>query len=141
PPSPGGRREGGKLVNGFVVERVAESEFRGVLAPIAQVLSPERVLTPELLGLCRAVADRYAGTLADVVQLAVPPRRAKVEGKDSGAPLPPNAMPDVGSWGRYAAGPGFLGALGRGGAPRGGWAAVPGGRRARGLVRATGPVM
>ncbi|MFD7664212.1 primosomal protein N' [Streptomyces sp. NPDC059788] len=122
----GGRREGGKLVNGFVVERVAESEFRGVLAPIAQVLSPERVLTPELLGLCRAVADRYAGTLADVVQLAVPPRRAKVEGKDSGAPLPPNPKPEAGSWGRYAAGEGFLEALGRGDSPRAVWTALPG---------------
>nr|WP_030642860.1 primosomal protein N' [Streptomyces rimosus] len=137
----GGRREGGKLVNGFVVERVAESEFRGVLAPIAQVLSPERVLTPELLGLCRAVADRYAGTLADVVQLAVPPRRAKVEGKDSGAPLPPNAMPEVGSWVRYAAGPGFLEALGRGESPRAVWTALPGPQWPQELARAMAAVM
>ncbi|WP_461031013.1 primosomal protein N' family DNA-binding protein, partial [Streptomyces sparsus] len=74
-----GRREGGRLINGFVVERRADSDFPGVLAPIAQVLSPEPVLTPRLLHLCRAVADRYAGALADVVQLAVPPRRAKAE--------------------------------------------------------------
>ncbi|UNO38974.1 primosomal protein N' [Streptomyces sp. MST-110588] len=122
----GGRREGGKLVSGFIVERVAESDFRGVLAPVAQVLSPERVLTPELLALCRAVADRYAGTLADVVQLAVPPRRARVEAKESPAPLPPNAPPEEGSWGRYAAGPGFLEALARGGTPRAVWTALPG---------------
>ncbi|TSB43460.1 primosome assembly protein PriA, partial [Streptomyces benahoarensis] len=78
----GGRREGGKLVSGFIVDRVAESDFRGVLAPLAQVLSPEPVLTPGLLALCRAVADRYAGSLADVVQLAVPPRRARAEAKE-----------------------------------------------------------
>ncbi|MEU6960279.1 primosomal protein N' [Streptomyces chrestomyceticus] len=132
----GGRREGGKLVSGFVVERVAESEFRGVLAPIAQVLSPEPVLTPELLGLCRAVADRYAGTLADVVQLAVPPRRAKAEGKGSGTPLPPNAMPEAGSWERYPAGPGFLAALGRGDVPRAVWTALPGPHWPEELARA-----
>ncbi|MEF3117241.1 primosomal protein N' [Streptomyces chrestomyceticus] len=132
----GGRREGGKLVSGFVVERVAESEFRGVLAPIAQVLSPEPVLTPELLALCRAVADRYAGTLADVVQLAVPPRRAKAEGKASGAPLPPNVMPETGSWGRYPAGPGFLAALGRGDVPRAVWTALPGPHWPEELARA-----
>ncbi|MCK1813036.1 primosome assembly protein PriA, partial [Streptomyces sp. XM4011] len=83
----GGRREGGGLINGFVVERRATSDFPGTLAPIAQVLSTEQVLGPELLRLCRAVADRYAGALADVVQLAVPPRRAR------GAPSTPRAVP------------------------------------------------
>ncbi|MFG2208025.1 primosomal protein N' [Streptomyces sp. NPDC048638] len=132
----GGRREGGKLVSGFIVQRVAESEYRGVLAPIAQVLSAERVLTPELLGLCRAVADRYAGTLADVVQLAVPPRRARAEAKESPAPLPRNAQPEVGSWGRYGAGPGFLAALARGDAPRAVWTALPGATWPQELARA-----
>ncbi|MFF9479193.1 primosomal protein N' [Streptomyces sp. NPDC014733] len=122
----GGRREGGKLVSGFIVDRVAESDFRGVLAPLAQVLSPEPVLTPGLLALCRAVADRYAGSLADVVQLAVPPRRARAEAKESPPPLPPNSPPEPGSWQRYAAGPGFLAALTRGDAPRAVWTALPG---------------
>ncbi|MDT0308755.1 primosome assembly protein PriA, partial [Streptomyces sp. DSM 44917] len=74
-----GRREGGGLINGFIVERRAETDFPGVLAPLAQVLSTEPVLSPGLLRLCRAVADRYAGALADVVQLAVPPRMARAE--------------------------------------------------------------
>src|SRR5579859_713928 len=81
-----GRREGGKLVDGFVVERLAASDFAGPLAPLAQVLSPERVLSPELLRLCRAVADRYAGTLADVLQLAVPPKHNKPEGEPAPEP-------------------------------------------------------
>lgn len=132
----GGRREGGKLVSGFIVERAAESDYRGVLAPIAQVLSSERVLTPELLGLCRAVADRYAGTLADVVQLAVPPRRARAEAKPSPAPLPPNAAPEPGSWTRYGAGPGFLAALARGDVPRAVWTALPGATWPQELARA-----
>ncbi|MGP4004889.1 primosome assembly protein PriA, partial [Streptomyces sp. 8N706] len=53
-----GRREGGELHDGFIVERLAESDYRGPLAPIAQVLSPEPVLGPGLLALCRAVAAR-----------------------------------------------------------------------------------
>ena len=40
---------------------------------------PEPVLTPEVAALARAVADRYAGTLADVLRLAVPPRHAAAE--------------------------------------------------------------
>ncbi|MFB7898798.1 hypothetical protein ACFC1B_20980, partial [Streptomyces xiamenensis] len=110
----GGRREGGGLINGFIVERRAESDFPGTLAPIAQVLSTEPVLTPALLALCRAVADRYAGALADVVQLAVPPRRARPEKQPSPPAPPPPAAPEPGGWARYPRGAGFLAALARG---------------------------
>ncbi|MGO4753413.1 primosome assembly protein PriA, partial [Streptomyces sp. 2MCAF27] len=75
-----GRREGGGLLDGYIVERVAESDYRGPLAAVAQVVSPEPVLGPGLLALCRAVADRYAGSLADVLQLAVPKRNVRAEG-------------------------------------------------------------
>ncbi len=121
-----GRREGGRLINGFIVERVAESDYPGALAPLAQVLSPERVLTPSLLRLCRAVADRYAGSLADVVQLAVPPRMARAEKRASPEAQPPPAQPESGGWERYADGPAYLRALGEGGAPRAVWTALPG---------------
>ncbi|MFJ9516977.1 primosomal protein N' [Kitasatospora sp. NPDC101801] len=122
----GGRREGGELYDGFVVARLAASDFPGVLAPLAQVLSPEPVLTPALLTLCRTVADRYAGSLADVLQLAVPPRHAKAEAEPSPAPLPAPAPPAVGSWDRYTDGAEYLTALGDGRAPRAVWTALPG---------------
>ena len=44
-------------------------------------MSAEQVLTEEIAGLARAVADRYAGTLADVLRLAVPQRHAATEGE------------------------------------------------------------
>ncbi|WP_371501491.1 primosomal protein N' [Kitasatospora sp. NBC_00374] len=121
-----GRREGGQLHDGFVVERLAASDYPGPLAPLSRVLSPERVLTPALLRLCRAVADRYAGTLADVLQLAVPPRHAGAEAEPSPRPLPPPTLPDPGSWARYPQGPAFLTALAAGHAPRAVWTALPG---------------
>ncbi|GAA0686765.1 primosomal protein N' [Kitasatospora atroaurantiaca] len=121
-----GRREGGELHDGFVVERRADSDYAGPLAPLAQVLSPEPVLTPALLRLCRTVADRYAGSLADVLQLAVPPRHAKAEAEPSPEPLPPPAMPEPGSWARYPQGPDFLTACAAGRAPRAVWTALPG---------------
>ncbi|UED83007.1 primosomal protein N' [Streptomyces profundus] len=123
-----GRREGGGLINGFVVERRAESDFTGVLAPLAQVLSAEPVLTPELLRLCRAVADRYAGALADVVRLAVPPRLARAERHPTPPTSPVPAVPPPGGWARYPHGPGFLTALVEGRAPRAVWTALPGQR-------------
>ncbi|MFF2475284.1 primosomal protein N' [Streptomyces sp. NPDC058066] len=131
-----GRREGGGLIDGFVVARVAASEYQGPLAALAQVVSPERVLGEELLGLARAVADRYAGSLADVLQLAVPPRNARAEKKPSPEPLPPPPAPDAGSWRRYERGAGFLEALASGGAPRAVWTALPGPEWADEVARA-----
>ncbi|MFI2912696.1 primosomal protein N' [Streptomyces sp. PDY-4] len=131
-----GRREGGGLIGGFLVERLAESDYSGPLAALAQVVSPERVLDEELLGLARAVADRYAGSLADVLQLAVPPRNARAEQRPSPAPLPPPPAPGPGSWDRYEQGPGFLASLASGGSPRAVWNALPGPEWSGELARA-----
>ncbi|WUS95972.1 primosomal protein N' [Streptomyces sp. NBC_00708] len=122
----GGRREGGGLIDGFLIERLAESDYNGALAALASVVSPEPVLGPGLLALARAVADRYAGSLADVLQLAVPPRNAQAESTPSPAPLPAPARPAPGTWERYEQGPAFLSALATGGAPRAVWTALPG---------------
>ncbi|MFC8434506.1 primosomal protein N' [Streptomyces sp. NPDC057253] len=131
-----GRREGGGLIDGFLVERLAESDYSGPLAALAQVVSPEPVLSEELLGLARAVADRYAGSLADVLQLAVPPRSARAEQRPSPAPLPPPGVPEVGSWGRYERGGAFLESLASGAAPRAVWNALPGPEWSEELARA-----
>jgi primosomal protein N' (replication factor Y) len=69
----------GQLLSGYLLERAATSDFTGRLAYLHQVVSPEPVVTAEIRGLARAVADRYAGTLSDVLRLAVPPRHARVE--------------------------------------------------------------
>ncbi|MFK0171770.1 primosomal protein N' [Streptomyces sp. NPDC090306] len=121
-----GRREGGGLIDGFLIERRAESDYDGPLAALAQVVSPEPVLGTELLDLARSVADRYAGSLADVLQLAVPPRNARAEQRPSPDPLPPPSAPDAGTWARYDQGPAFVEALAAGGAPRAVWTALPG---------------
>ena len=121
-----GRREGGTLIDGYVVERLAASDFPGPLAPLAQVLSPEPVLSPELLRLCRSVADRYAGPLADVLQLAIPPKHNKPEAEPAPEPLPPPEPPGPGGWARYPQGPEFLAALAAGRSPRAVWTALPG---------------
>ena len=136
-----GRREGGTLHDGFVVERRADSDFHGPLAPLAQVLSTEPVLSPALLALCRQVADRYAGSLADVVQLAVPPRMARAERDPSPPPRPDPPVPPPGSWERYATGPAYLAALARGDIPRAVWPALPGPHWPRELAVAMGTAL
>ena len=79
-------RFAGRLTGGFLLGRTAESEHQGRLGYLERVLSPEPVLTPEIAGLARAVADRYGGTLADILRLAIPPRHAGAESKPAPQP-------------------------------------------------------
>ena len=69
----------GRLMTGWVVERVAQSRVHGRLLNIRKVLSPLPVLSPDIVELARAVAARSAGTVSDVLRVAVPPRVARVD--------------------------------------------------------------
>ena len=121
---PGARvsvRFAGALHDGFVVERADSTDHSGRLSRLRRVISPEPVLAPEIAELARAVADRYAGTVADVLRLAVPPRHAKTEADESGAvPVPPPA-PSPGLWLEHENGPALLSALAGRGDPRAVW--------------------
>ncbi|HVE63053.1 MAG TPA: primosomal protein N' [Mycobacteriales bacterium] len=123
-------RFAGRLLDGWVLERAASSEHGGRLAPLHKAVSAEPVLVPEIAGLARAVADRWAGTLSDVVRLAVPPRHARVEAEPLGASgVIPGAIPSPptpGGWSSYVGGERFLDALVAGDAPRAVWRALPG---------------
>jgi primosomal protein N' (replication factor Y) (superfamily II helicase) len=89
-------RFAGRLTGGYLLRRAEESEHQGGLAFLERVVSPEPVLTAEIAGLARAVADRYGGTLADVLRLAIPPRHAAVESRGrpaGGVPAADGAAP------------------------------------------------
>jgi primosomal protein N' (replication factor Y) len=86
-------RFAGQLVNGFLLSRVESSDHGGKLAYLEKIVSPERVLDPEIAALARAVADRYAGNLADVLRLAVPPRHARAETRAAPVSPDPIAVP------------------------------------------------
>ena len=124
-------RFAGRLVDGFVLERAESSDHPGDLAFLDKVISAEPVLRPEVATLARDVADRYAGTLADVLRLAVPPRHARAESQPQRAPaaaspVAPIAAPDPGDWAAYPTGPAFLTALAEGRAPKAVFTALPG---------------
>jgi primosomal protein N' (replication factor Y) len=126
-------RFAGQLVDGYLLERAETSEHPGKLARLERVTSPEPVLTPEIFDLARAVADRYAGTLADVLRLAIPPRHAAAERDAPPAgtpPAPAPGRPGPGSWSRYPAGAAFLAGLAEGRPVRAAWSALPGSAQA-----------
>ncbi|MDG4824474.1 primosomal protein N' [Asanoa sp. WMMD1127] len=120
-------RFAGQLVDGWLIERAAESAVPR-LAYLEKVVSPEPVLTPEIAGLARAVADRYAGSLADVLRLAVPPRHARAEQSAAEAAVDEEPSPERAGtgWSEYQAGEGFLRALRERKSPRAVWSALPG---------------
>ena len=64
---------------GYLVERRVEAVHEGRLAPLRTVVSNEPVLTPHVLQTARRVAAEQAGTVQDVLRLAIPPRHARAE--------------------------------------------------------------
>ena len=128
---PGARvkvRFAGQDVDGFVVERAPASDHDGRLTPLRRVVSPEQVLLPEIAQLCGRIAERYAGSRADVLRLAVPPRHATAEGKPS-VPAPAyehDLAAAQAAWTGHELADTFLAHLADGGSPRAVWSAAPG---------------
>lgn len=122
-------RFAGQDVDGFVVARAAASDHPGALVPLRRVVSPERVLTPQVAALTEAIAERYAGTRSDVLRLAVPARHATAE-REPSPPVPMPARWDAGAaegaWAGHEPGAAFLRHLREGGAPRSVWHAAAG---------------
>ncbi|AXJ11694.1 primosomal protein N' [Arthrobacter sp. PM3] len=136
----------GQELAGYLLDRVAESDAGHPLVPLHQVVSAVPVLTPAVAELAGRVAARYAGTVSDVLRVAVPPRMARLEkelapggrldpgllGQDpSGSGLPDSGLPGPGAdapqaaatggasgWAAYRNGPAFLAHLGAGESPR-----------------------
>lgn len=129
-------RFAGRLVDGFVTDRVDDSEHAGKLAFIAKVVSPEPVLRPDVLELAQAVADRYAGTLGDVLRMAIPPRHARAEAsvREAGAGELPEV--DAAIWRAHTHGPEFLSSIRAGDSPRAWWGAMPGQEPSRAVAQA-----
>ncbi|GAC1380815.1 MAG: primosomal protein N' [Pseudarthrobacter sp.] len=134
-------RFNGQELGGFIFERTAKSDAGHTLVPLHKVISPVAVLTPAVRELVNAVAARYAGTVSDVLRVAVPPRMARLE-KDFLADAAPEAAlrpgPETGTvaaattgdpavvpgiegesgWAGYRNGPAFVRHLQDGGSPR-----------------------
>lgn len=146
-------RFGAQDVDGYVMERAATTTHTGNLVAIRKVVSPQPVLTPEVADLARRVADYYAGSLSDVLRLAVPPRLARVEKEptaaEARAAAPSAAEPTaqvpgavdqpaveptsaVTPWSVYRGGDAFLARLRAGDSPRAVWTALPGQGRTAG---------
>ncbi len=119
-------RFAGRLVDGWLLARVERSDHPGQLAWLDRVVSAEPVLSPQVAALARAVADRCAGTMSDVLRLAVPPRHARTEAEPSAARAAPPPRPEAGGWERYPRGPAFLDALHQGRAAHACWQGLPG---------------
>ncbi|WP_435198704.1 primosomal protein N' [Janibacter sp. GS2] len=132
-------RFAGRDLPGYILERTDVAEHTGRLAPIRTVVSPEPVLTPQVLELARRVSRHQAGTVMDVLRLAIPPRHARAEKALSSGPPAPDAdageasspstptgpvePPEV--WAGYRAGVAWWSRVAAGESPRAAWLAAP----------------
>ncbi len=124
---PGARvkvRFAGQDVDGYLVERASATDHTGTLQPLRRVVSPEPVLAPEIAELSATLARTYAGARSDVLRLAVPPRHATTEKKES-VPAPAVVAPTTRAWAEVEHADAFLRRLAAGGSPRAVWCAGP----------------
>lgn len=79
---------------GYVVGLSDATAHTGTLAEIAEVVSPVGLLAPQTYALAEAIAERQAGSTADVVRLSIPPRYVRTEKKwREQVPQAPTAPP------------------------------------------------
>ncbi len=126
---PGARvkvRFAGSEVAGYVLERCASSDHTGRLQPLRRVVSAEPVLSADIAELCGRVAAHWAGTRADVVRLAVPPRHAATEKRPSEDPADPPRAAHVDAWREVTHADAFLTRVRQGASVRAVWGAAPG---------------
>jgi len=70
-----------KALDGFIIEIATESDYSGKLADISELVSSVPVLPAPLYKTLKAVAERQACSLGDLLKLAVPTRSVAVEKK------------------------------------------------------------
>ncbi|MDJ0335180.1 primosomal protein N' [Salinibacterium sp. G-O1] len=86
-------RSAGRVADGIIVEVSPRGDYAGVLSELDSVVSPIKVLTPEVWALARRAADRASGSATDIVRLAVPKRQVRVETAFLAADTPPDGEP------------------------------------------------
>ncbi|WP_433673561.1 primosomal protein N' [Microbacterium gorillae] len=72
-------RSVGRVVDGFIVELGVEEAAERALSDIEEVVSDAVVMPARLYALARRVADRAAGSVSDILRLAIPKRQVRVE--------------------------------------------------------------
>lgn len=75
-------RFSGRDTEGIVLDRRAEPSTDRPLAPLTRLVSEDVVVPPTMMRVCEDVAARCAGTVGDVLRLALPPRHARAERND-----------------------------------------------------------
>ena len=78
-------RFSGKDTEGIVLGRHDAPTTDRALAPLHRLVSEDVVVPPAMMRVCEEVAERCAGTVGDVLRLALPPRHARAEKADRAA--------------------------------------------------------
>lgn len=80
----------GQKKEGFVVGLSSDSEFKGKLSEVAEVISSVPVLAPHIYGLLKAISIRQCCSIGELIDNAVPKRSVKIE-KEFKSPISESA--------------------------------------------------
>lgn len=119
----------GRLVDGIILDRTSETDHKGNLSWLHNVVSKEVVYPATMRKTIESLAERYAGVTSDLIRLAIPPRHAKAEESETSTPwdeLGEASEPDLSSWSAYVHGEAFVDAVIEGKQARAAWQIAPG---------------
>jgi primosomal protein N' (replication factor Y) len=91
-------RSAGRMVDGYLIERVLQEPGERPLSELDAVISPVPVVPRQLYTLARRVADRAAGSASDILRLAVPKRMVRAEKAWAAAGSPEMPRVDDTAW-------------------------------------------
>ncbi|TDN92962.1 primosomal protein N' [Microbacterium sp. BK668] len=97
-------RSAGRMVDGYLVERLTEQPGDRPLSALDAVVSPVEVLPSRLYALARRAADRAAGSASDILRLVIPKRMVRAEKAWLAATRPEPHAPQPSEWVREALG-------------------------------------
>lgn len=122
---------GARTTNGYIVDITETTSHPGRLRALRSVVTSLPVLTAETYRAAREVANYYAGSVFDVLRLAIPPRHATAEKKvlqnaASAGAISDIATPDFAHSQQLDGAAAVLGQLVGGHSPRVVWQALPG---------------
>lgn len=122
---------GARTTSGFIVDITETTSHGGRLRPLRSVVTTLPVLTAETYRAAKEVASYYAGSVMDVLRLAIPPRHATAEKKVLQNAATPGeiseiATPDFAHSRELDGASDALGAIVGGQSPRIVWQALPG---------------
>jgi primosomal protein N' (replication factor Y) len=90
-----------KPLDAFIVDFPNDSEFKGRLSEVLEVVGNAQTLQPGVFKLCQQLSERSATTLGELLKLAIPPHMPRAFAAHASGPQEPNLTEPAGALNDY----------------------------------------